>query len=498
MLLGGGRAFCRQQRESPHSSWSSTLGLGLAVLPCGEFIDERRTSSAQFVLVPVGSVALFVCAHRLICLATAAVLVQGEQAQAEVYKCVAVDGTTSYSDVACDSRADRPAADSAAGAPATPGAARNVPVVPVNSVVPVSSFDSKLHELFVRTGLSSRESPARAEIAQTLVPRVVPNLSATPHDPRMVQLGRVIEADINADMPQLARTFADADQSLVRALTSQMKEADSDAMLTFVRGPLGVSYLQFLGDMRSIYASAVQSVRGHMASQTTIPQSKVSPAVTQMRLRLIALAAGASGLFYAQDVAHNVHDPSPYAAGGILPEQIAAVAGPDVDAVAARYETALAEFESFNASAPTRHFFSSVGRPVASKMAATDAAISNFGDAELEKFGARWKVDYQRGISYMATLLGSNLAGPTGSTPQIRRAIYVATRTGRALDVTNAVQSVCQFGSGNCTVVCGNQLGGDPAFGQPKSCQITFQCGTQPTRNVSLPEGRSLTLACAP
>jgi hypothetical protein len=433
---------------------------------------------------------------RLLCLAAALALVQGQQARAEVFKCVAGDGTTSYSDVACDSKPERPAADSTSGTPFAVRAARNVPVVPANSSIPASSFDSKIHELLLRAGLLARETPERAEIAQTLIPRIIPNLAAAPHDPRVVPLGRVIEADITADIPQLARTFSDAGQSLVRALTSQMKEADADAILSFVHAPLGVSYLQFLGDMRSIYASAVESVRGHMASQTTIPQSNVSPAVTQMRLRLIGIAAGASGLFYAQDVAHIAHEPPPYAAGGLQPEQIAAVAGSDIDAVAARYDTALVEFESFNASIITRHFFSAVGRPLALKMAATDAAIAEFGEAELDKNGARWKLDYQRGIGYMATILGSIPAGATGSTPQIRRAVYASTRTGRGLDVTNALQSAC--GNGNCTVLCGNHLGGDPAFGQPKSCQISFQCGNQSMRNVTLPEGRSLTLACAP
>jgi hypothetical protein len=377
-------------------------------------------------------------------------------------------------------------------------AARDVPVLPADTAAPVSSIDRKMHELLLLTQLSARESPDVAEVAQSLVPRVDSSLSATPQDPRWGPLSRAIQADIRADMPQLGRNFADADQSLLQALGSQMPEADVDRLLIFLHSPLGVSYLQFLGDMRAVYASSVRSVLGHMTSQTPISQSGVSPAMAQMRQRLIALATGAASLFRAQDVAHNAHDPLPYAADGILPEQIAAVAGPGLDAIAARYGTALGEFESFNSSSPTRHFFSVVDRPVAVQMAATEAAMKGFSDAELQKYGTRWKVAYQRGIYYVAVVPGPVLAGAAGPAPQILRASYGSPRVGRAFDVTRMLQGACPRGSDSCRVACGNQLAGDPDFGHVKSCQITFQCSGRPAQNLTMQEGRNLTLACAP
>jgi len=434
---------------------------------------------------------------RSLWLATAVALVQCQLAHADVYQCVAADGTPSYSDKACDSKPEHAVAQTAADPTTALDAARDVPVVPADSAPPVSSFDRKIHELLLLTQLSARESPGLAEVAHSLVPRVDPNLSATPEDPRWAPLTRVIQADIRADMPQLGRAFADADQSLVRALGSQMQEADADALLSFFRSPTGVSYLQFLGDMRAVYASAMRSVLGHVATQTPIPQSGASSAVTQMRLRLIALAAGAAILFRVQDAAHNVHDPAPYAADGIHPQQIAAVTGPGLDAIAARYETAVVEFESFNASSPTRHFLAIVGRPVAAKTAATETAMKDFSDAELEKYGTRWKVAYRRGIYYVAVIPGSDLAVPGGPAPRIQRASYVSPQTGRAFDVTHVLQAACSRGSGACKVACGNQLAGDPDFGHVKYCQIAFQCNGHPTQNVSVAEGRNVTLACA-
>jgi hypothetical protein len=431
----------------------------------------------------------------LLWLATAVALAQCELAQAAVYKCVGADGTTTYSDSACDARPERPVADSTASPSSGLSAARDVPVLPADSAAPVSSFDRKIHELLLLTQLSVRESPDLAEVAQTLVPRIDSGLSATPQDPRWGPLSRAIQTDIRADMPQLGRAFADADQSLVRALDSQMQEADADRLLNFLHSPLGVSYLQFLGDMSTVYASAVRSVVGHMTSQTPISQSGVSPAVAQMRLRLITLATGAASLFGAQDVAHNAHDPVPYAPDGIRPEQIAAVTGPGLDAIAARYGTALVDFESFNSSSPTRHFFSLVGRPVAVQMAATEAAMKGFSDAELVKYGTRWKVAYQRGLYYAAVIPGTVLAG---AWPQIVRASYGSSRAGRAFDITHLVQAACLRGGGGCRIACGNQLAGDPDFGHVKYCQIAFQCNGRATQNLNMQEGRNVTLACAP
>lgn len=437
---------------------------------------------------------------RLRWLAAAVALVPCGLALADVYKCVGADGTATYSDKVCDSRPERPTTQTTAGPSTTLGAARDVPVVPADSAAPVSSFDRKIQELLLLTQLSARESPGAAEVAHSLVPRIDPNLSDTPQDPRWAPLSRAIQADIRAEMPQLGRAYLEADQSLVRTLSSQMQEADVDALLSFVRSPTGVSYLQFLGDMRAVYASAVRSVLGHVAAQTPISQSGGSAAVTQMRLRMVGLATGAASLYRAQDAAHNVHDPSPYAADGIRPEQIVAVTGPGLDAIAARYETALVEFESFNASAPTRHFFSIVGRPVAAKTAATEGAMKDFSDAELAKYGTRWKVAYRRGVYYVAVTPGADQGSTSGlaPAPRIQHASYMSPRTGRAFDVTYVLQSACPRGSDSCKVACGNQLAGDPDFGHVKYCQIAFQCDGHRSQNVSIEEGRSVTLACAP
>lgn len=432
-------------------------------------------------------------------LMTAAALMHCEASRADVYKCIGADGTTIYSDKACEPKPP-PAAQTATGTSGALSAARDVPVVPAEPAAPVSALDRKLHELLLLTQLSARESPGLAEVARTLVPRVDPQLSDGSQDPRWAPLSRAIQADVRADMPQLGHAFADADQSLLRTLGSRLREADADALLGFFRSSTGVAYLQFLGDMRAVYASAMRSVLSHAAAQTPISQPSASAGTTNKRLELVTLAFGASSLFRAQDVAHGVHDPAPYAADGILPQQIAAVAGAGLDAIAARYETALPEFESFNAAPPTRLFFSIVERPVATKTITTEAALRDFGNAEFEKYGTRWQVAYRRGIYYVAVVPGADLetSGFSGATPQIRSASYVSSRGGHALDVTHVLQSACRSGSGGCKVACGNQLAGDPDFGHVKYCQIAFQCSDRPLQSVRLTEGRSLTLACAP
>jgi hypothetical protein len=434
---------------------------------------------------------------ELVRLAAAAALLQCTLVHGAVYKCAGPDGLPTYSDKVCDPKPAPPAAPTAPNPGDALGAARNVPVVAPEPAAPVSAVDRKLHELLLLTEVSAREAPGLAEVAKTLVPRVDPELTDMSQDPRWAGLGRAIQADIRADIPQLGRAYADADQGLLQALSSRMREADTDALLSFLRSPTGVAYLQFLGDMRAVYASAVRSVLGHVATQTPISQASDGTGPTNTRVRLVTLASGAASLYRAQDIAHGVHDPAPYAPDGIRSVQITAVAAPGLDAIATRYQSALPEFESFDAAAPTRLFFSSVERPVAAKMIATQAAMRDFGNAEFEKYGARWKVAYRRGVYYVAVVPGveaENSAG-FGPAPQIRSASYLSSR-GRALDVTHVLQSACRSGTGACKVACGNQLAGDPDFGHSKYCQINFQCGDRAVQSVRETEGRTLTLLC--
>jgi hypothetical protein len=434
---------------------------------------------------------------RFLWLAAASVLAQCEVTQADTYKCVGPGGGITYSDTACEISPEHATAPTAAGLPGGLSAARDVPVAPSDSVAPVSSYERKLRELLLLTQFSPREYPGLAEVAGYLVPRIDSNLGANSQDPRWTPLSRFIQADIRADMPQLGHSFAEADRALVRSLASQMREADVDVLLGFFRTPTGVSYLQFLGDMRPVYASALRSVLSHLASQTPLSQAGSSATVMQTRLRLVAIASGAASLYRAQDAAHRTRDPSPYAADGLTPAQVAAVVGPGLDDIAARYDSALPEFESFNASPQIKLFRSIVGRPVATKAVATEAAMNDFTEAEMEKFGTRWKVAYRRGLYYVALRGGADLA-TSGTAPQLRSARYVSPMTGRAFDVTHVLQSACTRGSGSCRIACGNQLAGDPDFGRVKSCQITFQCSGRPMQSVTLGEGRTLTLTCGP
>jgi len=415
--------------------------------------------------------------------------------RAEIYKCAGPDGATSYSDIACETKPATTAAQSAARSPTT-GAARDVPIVPAETVAPSSSLDRKLQELMTLTQLSARESAGSADVAQLLVPRLDSRLAAQTQDARWTALSRMIQADIGADMSQLGGPFSDANRTTLKSIEGQVQEPDADALLAFVHSPLGVSYLQFLDDMRAVYASALRSVVGHMESQTPIPQSSATPAVTQMRVRLITLATAAAPLYGAQDLAHNTRDPAPFAADGIRAAQVAAVAGTGLDAVGGRFGAALGDFEAFNTSVPAKRFFTAVSRPIAVKMAATDAAMNVFGDAELQKYGARWKLAYQRGTYLIAFAPRPGIVA--GSSPQILQASYGSSRGGRSFDVTRTVDAVCPRGNVSCRVACGNQLAGDPDFGRVKFCQITFQCFGRPPQRVTEQEGRSVTLTCVP
>ena len=44
-------------------------------------------------------------------------------------------------------------------------------------------------------------------------------------------------------------------------------------------------------------------------------------------------------------------------------------------------------------------------------------------------------------------------------------------------DVTSQSIAQCDVSQGRCVVRCGNQLAGDPDFGQVKDGRIEYQCG---------------------
>jgi hypothetical protein len=437
----------------------------------------------------------------LLWLASVGALIQCETVCADVYKCVGVGGATIYSDAPCDSKPNPPPPQTAADPSTDSGAARRVPVVPANSAnLPVRGFDLKIHQLLLLTQLAPPESPGLSEVARSLVPKIDSSLRDALQDPRWGPLSNLIQADIRPDMPQLAHSFAQSNQSLVRVLASRIQESDVDALSVFFRSPTGVSYLAFLGEMRTVYVGAVRSVLGHLAAQTPISQSNASPPVLKTRLMLVSLGFDAASFLRAQDTAHRVSDPSPYAAEGITPEQIVAVEGTALDTLAARFEISLAAFKSFDESPTTRHFFSSVGQPIAATTTEITMAMRDFADAEQQTYGGRWKLAYRRGIYSVGepTSIGVSLSRASGPSPIIRFARYASPRNGRAFDVTYALQTACPHNSVGCRVACGNQLAGDPDFGQPKYCQISFQCGSRPAQEVRLDEGRTLTLACAP
>jgi hypothetical protein len=90
----------------------------------------------------------------------------------------------------------------------------------------------------------------------------------------------------------------------------------------------------------------------------------------------------------------------------------------------------------------------------------------------------------------------SGQSSPTQPEPVIQSAAYVSPRNGRELDVTSQLNSMCLSGPDSCTLRCGNQLAGDPDFGQRKYCRISFRCSGGSTQEVRIQEGQNLRLSC--
>jgi Domain of unknown function (DUF4124) len=111
-------------------------------------------------------------------------------------------------------------------------------------------------------------------------------------------------------------------------------------------------------------------------------------------------------------------------------------------------------------------------------------------------------------ISYSGTPCATNAASSTvqtagpapssrsGSGPDIQNATYVSPRNGRMFDLTSQLRSLCSSATGVCLVSCGNQLAGDPDFGQRKYCRISYRCSDGTSQELQAQEGESLNLSC--
>jgi uncharacterized membrane protein len=75
-------------------------------------------------------------------------------------------------------------------------------------------------------------------------------------------------------------------------------------------------------------------------------------------------------------------------------------------------------------------------------------------------------------------------------------ATYSSWRNGHSREITSIIRAQCADSQGSCTVRCGNQLAGDPDFGQVKSCQIIYTCGASQTHTMKVQEGTDLQLRC--
>jgi hypothetical protein len=85
---------------------------------------------------------------------------------------------------------------------------------------------------------------------------------------------------------------------------------------------------------------------------------------------------------------------------------------------------------------------------------------------------------------------------PTFSRVDIGAATYSSARNGRSLEITSIIRSQCAGNQGACTIHCGNQLAGDPDFGQVKSCQVLYTCGLSQSHTTRVQEGMTLQLRC--
>jgi hypothetical protein len=96
--------------------------------------------------------------------------------------------------------------------------------------------------------------------------------------------------------------------------------------------------------------------------------------------------------------------------------------------------------------------------------------------------------------------MGAEVPTPDASAATSRPTIFYADYSNpggdRSFNVTYQVKARCRDAQDGCVVHCGNELAGDPAFGQPKKCRFEYACGAGPRQSASVQEGQDIRVSC--
>lgn len=308
---------------------------------------------------------------------------------AGVYRCIDADGTSTFSDRACEpkkSTESKPADTSSSSEPAAhhQDGPREKKAAHILDVLRIAPTEPQM--MLLRRTVD--------DAAPDLVKAVDPdNGNWTPASGRWHMVSEFVKADLRRDVQAALRSSTlQVAQIAARQYAARANDADMDAMTAFLNTPDGSRYIAFQNEIRPLLYEA----RSEIEAQEPPPENIPTEQEFRQRRQLLSLT-----LEYRIAKENGTSAP---AAAGLLPGSATVIEnavrreGTALDTLFNEYESSLPAFQSFTDAATTRHFFVAVEPALRTELALSGNATTDFAEQEFEKYFTRWRAYYGPGV----------------------------------------------------------------------------------------------------
>jgi hypothetical protein len=308
-------------------------------------------------------------------------------ARAEIFRCIGADGTSTFSDHACEAPKNNEPSAPAHNSPAQAGddiyvqrsnsprekkAAHLLDVLRIVPVAPEGMLMSRTVD----------------EAAPDLVKSIDPDNGLwTPANGRWRSVSDFVKSDLRRDVQTALRSSAaQISQIAARQYAVRANDADMDALSAFLATPEGTRYIAFQNEIRPLLYAALASVQ----AQEPLPENTASEHVLSQRRQLLFMAleyrimkdGGAPPSSQLQPGSQTVLE------NAVLRE------GATLDTLLYEYEPFLPALQTFTDSTTGKHFFVAVEPALRTQLALSSAATTDFAELEFGKYLQRWRGFY--------------------------------------------------------------------------------------------------------
>jgi hypothetical protein len=307
-------------------------------------------------------------------------------AHAAIYRCVDVNGTSTYSDRICDG--PKEGEPSPSGANAIGGPPKALEHQPDNArekkaghILDMLHIAQAEPETLI---LQRTVDDAAPDLVKALDPD---NALWTPANGRWHAVSEFVKADLRKDVQSALRvSAAQVSRLTAREYVAQAQDTDMDALLSFLETPDGSRYVAFQNEIRPLLYSALAS----LLAQDPVPEDEPTDLTLRQRKKLLSMA-----LEYRVVKDGGGTSTAELRPGSVtVAENAARREGVVLDALFAEYEPFLPRFQSFTDSNTAKHFFAAVEPSLRTERALSSTATTDFAEQEFDRYVQRWRAIY--------------------------------------------------------------------------------------------------------